>query len=104
MIPLLAMNTDDSLPTDLASAHAVIIAQRQALSAAQARGHLVLEGRNAERPLRSIRFRNIGAPYRRSDVAARPDAIKEVLQVGLQVRLISVRGHAVDTGRAILAG
>jgi transposase len=31
------MSTDDSLPTDLASAHAVIIAQRQALSAAQAR-------------------------------------------------------------------
>ena len=31
------MNTDDSLPTDLAGAHAVIIAQRQALSAAQAR-------------------------------------------------------------------
>jgi transposase len=37
VIPLLAMNTDDSLPTDLASAHAVIIAQRQALGAAQAR-------------------------------------------------------------------
>jgi transposase len=31
------MSTDDSLPTDLASAHALIIAQRQALSAAQAR-------------------------------------------------------------------
>ena len=37
MIPLLAMSNDDSLPTDLASAHALIIAQRQALSAAQAR-------------------------------------------------------------------
>jgi transposase len=31
------MSIDDSLPTDLASAHALIIAQRQALSAAQAR-------------------------------------------------------------------
>jgi transposase len=31
------MSNDDSLPTDLASAHALIIAQRQALSAAQAR-------------------------------------------------------------------
>ena len=31
------MSLDDSLPTDLASAHAVILAQRQALSAAQAR-------------------------------------------------------------------
>jgi transposase len=31
------MSRDDSLPTDLASAHALIIAQRQALSAAQAR-------------------------------------------------------------------
>ena len=37
MIPLLAMSIDDSLPTDLASAHALIIAQREALSAAQAR-------------------------------------------------------------------
>ena len=37
MILLLAMSIDDSLPTDLASAHALIIAQRQALSAAQAR-------------------------------------------------------------------
>src|SRR5712691_2404760 len=31
------MSNDDSLPTDLASAHALIIAQRQALSAAEAR-------------------------------------------------------------------
>ena len=31
------MRIDDLLPTDLASAHALIIAQRQALSAAQAR-------------------------------------------------------------------
>jgi len=33
----MTMGSDDSLPTDLASAHALIIAQRQALSAAQAR-------------------------------------------------------------------
>ena len=31
------MNIDDSLPTDLASAHALIVAQRQALTAAQER-------------------------------------------------------------------
>ena len=37
MILLLAMSIDDSLPTDLASAHALIIAQRQALSAAEMR-------------------------------------------------------------------
>src|SRR5439155_10314577 len=34
---ILRMSIADSLPTDLASAHALIIAQRQALSAAQAR-------------------------------------------------------------------
>ena len=34
---ILAMSIADSLPTDLASAHALIIAQREALSAAQAR-------------------------------------------------------------------
>src|SRR5580658_1324072 len=33
----MAMSLDDSLPTDLASAHALIIAQRQALSVAQER-------------------------------------------------------------------
>jgi hypothetical protein len=38
VIPSLAMSLDDSLPTDLASAHALIIAQRQALSAAELRG------------------------------------------------------------------
>ena len=37
VIPLLAMSIDNSLPTDLASAHALIMAQRQALTAAQAR-------------------------------------------------------------------
>ena len=37
VISSLAMSIDDSLPTDLASAHALIIAQRQALSAAQER-------------------------------------------------------------------
>ena len=37
MILSLAMSIDDSLPTDLASAHALIIAQRQALSAAEMR-------------------------------------------------------------------
>ena len=37
VIPSLAMGIDDSLPTDLASAHALIIAQRQALSAAELR-------------------------------------------------------------------
>jgi transposase len=37
VIPLLAMSIDDSLPTDLASAHALIIAQRQALGLAEAR-------------------------------------------------------------------
>jgi len=37
VIPSLAMSADDSLPTDLASAHTLILAQRQAVSAAEAR-------------------------------------------------------------------
>jgi transposase len=37
VIPLLATSLDDSLTTDLASAHALIIAQRQALSAVELR-------------------------------------------------------------------
>jgi hypothetical protein len=37
VIPSSLMSLDDSLPTNLASAHALIIAQREALSAAQER-------------------------------------------------------------------
>jgi transposase len=37
VIPSSAMSLDDSLPTDLASAHVLILAQRQALSAAELR-------------------------------------------------------------------
>jgi transposase len=37
VVPSLAMSIDDSLPTDLVSAHALIIAQRQALGAAELR-------------------------------------------------------------------
>jgi transposase len=48
------MNTDDSLPTDLARAHALIIAQRQALSAAQAaRLEAEAKARNAEAEVRA---------------------------------------------------
>jgi len=37
VIPSSLMSLDDSLPTDLASAHALIFAQRRALSAAEHR-------------------------------------------------------------------
>lgn len=47
---ILAMSLDDSLPTDLASAHALIIAQRQALSAAELRA-LAAEGEAQYRAL-----------------------------------------------------
>ena len=65
--------------------------------------HLVFEGRDAERPLRAIRFRDVGSPHRRSLIAARFDAFEEVRKIGLQVRLILVRRDPIDACRPILA-
>jgi hypothetical protein len=65
--------------------------------------HLVLEGRDAERSLRAIRFRDVDPAHRRSDIAAGLDALQEVQQLGLQVRLVIRRCHTVDAGRSILA-
>ena len=60
MIPLLAMSINDSLPTDLASAHALIVAQRQALAAAeneaQYRALLIDKLKYTIRKLRHERF------------------------------------------------
>ena len=54
------MSIDDSLPTDLASAHALIIAQRQALSAAESdakyRALLIEKLKYTIRKLRHERF------------------------------------------------
>src|SRR5215210_3241640 len=66
--------------------------------------HLVLEGRNAERPLRSIRLRDVAAAHRRSLVAARLDAVEEVEKVRLQRLRILGRRDPVDARRPILAG
>jgi transposase len=60
VIPLLAMSNNDSLPTDLASAHALIVAQRQALAAAESesqyRGLLIDKLKYTIRKLRHERF------------------------------------------------
>jgi transposase len=60
VILLLAMSIDDSLPTDLASAHALIIAQRQALAAAESeaqyRALLIDKLKYTIRKLRHERF------------------------------------------------
>src|SRR5215212_3999317 len=66
--------------------------------------HLVLEGRNAERPLRAIRFGDVAAAHRRSLVAARLDAVEEVEKVRLQRLRILGRRDPVDARRPILAG
>jgi transposase len=47
VIPSSSMSSTDSLPTDLAGAHALILAQRQALSAAETKA------RNAEAEVRA---------------------------------------------------
>jgi hypothetical protein len=65
---------------------------------------LVLEGRDAERPLRTIRLWNVGPTDRRCLIPARLEAIEEVTKIGLQVRLIDRRRNTVDAGGPILAG
>ena len=65
--------------------------------------HLVFEGRDAERPLRAVRFRDVGPAHRRCVIAARANAIQEVRQIGLEVRFVVRRRHAVDARGTILA-
>ena len=65
--------------------------------------HLVFERWNAERPLRAVRLGNVDPTDRRGDVAAGLDALQEGREIGLQVRLVCRRRHAVDAGRSILA-
>ena len=65
---------------------------------------LVFESRNAERPLRAVRLRNVRPAHRRCLVAAGFDATEEVHEIDLQVALVFVRRHTVDAGRTILAG
>jgi hypothetical protein len=66
--------------------------------------HLVLEGRDAERPLRTICLGDVAAAHRRSSVATRLDAVEEVEKVRLQLFRIVGRRGSVDARRAILAG
>src|SRR5208337_5458326 len=66
--------------------------------------HLVLEGRNAEHPLRAVRFGNVRPADRWRVVAAGLDAFEEIQQIGLQVPLKVFRRRAVDAGSAVLAG
>src|SRR5215471_587538 len=66
--------------------------------------HLVLKGRDTERPTRAIRFRNVRPAHWRRLVATRLDAVQEVQEIGFQVSRIGVRHHAVDAGCSILAG
>src|SRR5208337_484007 len=65
--------------------------------------HLVLKRRNAERPLRAVRFRNVDPAHRRGDISAGLDALQESRKVGLQVRLVLRRRHSVDASCSILA-
>src|SRR5258708_19143899 len=66
--------------------------------------HLVLEGRNAERPLRAIRLGNVRPAHRRCLVAARLDASPEVHKIGLEGCFIFLPCHTVDASSSILAG
>src|SRR6516162_6852238 len=65
---------------------------------------LIFEGRDAERPTRAIRLRNICPTHWRRLVATRLDAIQEVQEIGFQVCRIVVRHHTVDARSTILAG
>ena len=64
--------------------------------------HLVLEGRDAERPLRAVRFRDVVPANRRCHIAARLDPAQQALKVGLQFPLVVGCRLAVDPRRPIL--
>ena len=65
--------------------------------------HFVFKGRDAERPLRAVRLRDVHPAHRRRVITTGFDALQEIQQVGLQVPLVFRRRHAVDAGRPILA-
>src|SRR3954454_16003228 len=66
--------------------------------------HFVFECRDTQRPLRAIRFRNIGPAHRWGVVTARLDAPQEVREIGLQGRLVVGRSHPIDARSTVLAG
>ena len=66
--------------------------------------HFVFEGRDAERPLRAVRFGYVRPAHRRSFVAARSNALKKTFQVHFKVRFVLRSDYSIDAGRTTLAG
>jgi hypothetical protein len=66
--------------------------------------HLVFEGRDAERPLRTVRFGYVRPAYRWGLVAAGSNAPKKTLQVRFRVRFVFRSHDSIDAGRTTLAG
>jgi hypothetical protein len=66
--------------------------------------HLVFEGRDAKRPLRTVRFGYVHPAYRRSFVAAGSNASKKTYQVSFKVGFVFRSDDSVDAGRTTLAG
>src|ERR1700722_10169949 len=70
--------------------------------------HLVFEGRDAERSLRTVRFGYVRPAYRRSCVAAGSNAPKKTLQIHFQihfkVRFVFRSDDSIDAGHTTLAG
>ena len=63
-----------------------------------------MDGRDTDRPLRTVGLGDVGSAHRWRFVAPGFDALQEVPKVGLEVRLIFLRRYAVDARRPILAG
>jgi hypothetical protein len=64
--------------------------------------HLVLEGRNAQRPLRAIRLRDVRPSHRRGVVPPRLDPLEETSQVLLELLFVLGGRLPVDPDGAIL--
>src|SRR4051812_49839743 len=65
---------------------------------------LVLEGRDAERPLRTVRLQNVGPADRRCLIPARLDAIEEGTKICRPGRLIDRCPGTVDAGSPLPSG
>src|ERR1035437_821766 len=62
---------------------------------------LILQGCDAQGTLPSIGFRNVGSPGRLRSIRPAMDAAMQVRQLLIQVRLVLLPGHTVDSGRCI---
>ena len=62
---------------------------------------LVLQGRDAQRPLPPVGFRDVGSLGRLRSIRSPMDSAMQVRQPRLEVRLVLLPRHAIHSGRSV---